>query len=50
MNEFLKLILQYEVANNKLLQCVLVYLGVSKEDLEKELQIIKKEVEDEIKY
>lgn len=49
MHKLLKLILQYEVANYKLLQCILIYLGVSKEDLKKELQVIKKEVEEEIK-
>lgn len=49
MTEMLKLIIKQNMATYKLLQCILFYLGVSKEEMEKTLKDIQKEVDKELK-
>lgn len=48
MTDMLKLIIKQNMANHKLLQCILFYLGVSKEEIEKTLKDIQKEVDKEL--
>lgn len=48
MTDMLKLIIKQNMANHKLLQCILFYLGASKEEIEKTLKDIQKEVEKEM--
>lgn len=48
MNDMLKLIIKQNMANHKLLQCILFYLGISQEEMEKTLKDIQKEVDKEM--
>lgn len=48
MTDMLKLIIKQNMATHKLLQCILFYLGISQEGLEKILKDIKKEVDKEM--
>lgn len=49
MSEELKLILKQNRATQKLIQCALYCLGMSRKDLQKNIKIIEKEVEEEFK-
>lgn len=48
MTDMLKLIIKQNMATQKLLQCVLFYLGISQEEIEKTLKDIQKEVDKEM--
>ena len=48
MTDMLKLIIKQNMATHKLLQCVLFYLGISQEGIEKTLKDIQKEVDKEM--